>query len=71
MTVNIFLYTLQIIYKRILKRLSSLPLAVGEMILLAALSAVGTVIDQNKPIQFYVDNYPDGPQKVLGFLTYK
>lgn len=54
---------LKIAYKRVLRRLSSLPLAISEMGAIAALSAVGTVIEQNKPIQFYIDNYPDGQQK--------
>ena len=54
---------LKIAYKRVLRRLSSLPLAIAEMGVIAALSAVGTVIEQNKPIQFYIDNYPDGQQK--------
>lgn len=60
----------RIVSKRLLRRLSSLPLAIAEMGIIAALSAVGTIIEQNKPIQFYIDNYPDGDQKVLGFLTY-
>ena len=55
---------LKIVYKRVLRRLSSLPLAISEMGFIAALSAVGTIIEQNKPIQFYVDNYPDGEKKV-------
>lgn len=61
---------LRLLSKRLLRRLSSLPLAIAEMGLIAALSAVGTIIEQNKPIQFYIDNYPDGQSKVLGFLTY-
>ena len=55
---------LKILYKRALRRLSSLPLAIGEMFVIAGLSAVGTVIEQNKPIQFYIDNYPDSGAKV-------
>lgn len=61
----------KILYKRTLKRLASLPLAIGELFVLAGLSAVGTIIEQNKPLQFYFDSYPDGEHKVLGFLTYK
>ncbi|GLC35607.1 copper chaperone [Pleodorina starrii] len=38
--------------------------------LIAALSGLGTFIPQNKPFEYYVTNYPDGPAKVLGFLTY-
>lgn len=60
----------KILYKRSLKSLASLPLAIGELFLLAGLSAIGTIIEQNKPLQFYQSAYPDGPNKVLGFLTY-
>lgn len=35
------------------------------------LSAIGTVIPQNKPYSFYVENYPDEGEKVLGFVTHK
>ena len=61
---------MKILYKRSLKSLSSLNLAIGELFLLAGLSAIGTVIEQNKPMQFYLDAYPAGANKVLGFLTY-
>jgi cytochrome c biogenesis protein len=54
----------RLLSKRLLRRLSSLPLAIAEMGLIAALSAVGTIIEQNKPIQFYIDNYPDDQSKV-------
>lgn len=54
---------LKILYKRMLRRLSSLPLAIGEMFVIAGLSAVGTFVEQNKPIQYYIDNYPDAEQK--------
>lgn len=36
----------------------------------AGLSGLGTIIPQLKPVQYYVDNYPDGPDRVLGFLSY-
>ena len=42
-----------------------------EFAIIAALSAVGTVIDQNKSLQFYAEHYPDLPGKALGFLDYK
>ena len=61
----------KILYKRTLKSLASLPLAIGELFLLAGLSAIGTIIEQNKSVQFYQDAYPAGAHKVLGFLTYQ
>lgn len=39
--------------------------------MIAALSAIGTVIDQNQTLQFYAEHYPDLPGKALGFLDYK
>jgi len=44
----------KLLWKRTLRQLSSLPLAIGELAVIAALSAVGTVIEQNKPLEFYV-----------------
>lgn len=54
----------KILYKRALKQLSSLPLAIGELLLVAALSAVGTVIDQNQELAFYQEMYPSVGPKV-------
>lgn len=55
---------LKILYKRLLKQLSSLPLAIGELLLIAALSSVGTLIEQNKPASYYADLYPNVGPKV-------
>ncbi|KAK9792693.1 hypothetical protein WJX73_002523 [Symbiochloris irregularis] len=52
-------------------QLSSLPLALFEFAIIAVLSALGTVIDQNQTLQFYAEHYPDLPGKALGFLDYK
>jgi len=60
----------KILQRRILRWLSTLPLAIGEMAALATLCTVGTVIEQNKAYDYYIQNYPlDKP--VLGFLTYE
>ena len=50
--------------KRALKQLASLPLAIGELFVLAGLSAVGTVIDQNETAGFYQQMYPNAGEKV-------
>jgi cytochrome c biogenesis protein len=55
----------------VLRTLANLKLAIAELATVAALSAVGTVIPQNKPYQFYLENYPDEGEKVLGFVTSK
>jgi cytochrome c biogenesis protein len=54
----------------VLRPLAHLKLAIAELAAIAALSAVGTVIEQNKPLEFYAQNYPDEGPRVLGFLTY-
>ena len=44
--------------RRVLRQLSSLELAISELTALAGLSAVGTVIKQNEPVEYYVQKYP-------------
>ncbi|KAG2443724.1 hypothetical protein HXX76_002070 [Chlamydomonas incerta] len=60
---------LQVAWRRLTKELSSLPRAIAIMALIAVLSGLGTFIPQNKSIEYYLVNYPDGAEKVLGFLT--
>ena len=55
--------------KTIARSLSSLPLAIGEFLVIAGFSALGTVIEQNKGAAWYVQNYPvDEP--AFGFIDY-
>ena len=47
-------------------------LAIYELAVIAALSAVGTVIPQNKAIEYYMENYPDvDGARVFGFVTWR
>ncbi|KAJ4716454.1 Cytochrome C biogenesis protein Ccs1 [Melia azedarach] len=56
--------------RRVLSVLSNLPLAIGEMAAIAALMALGTVIEQGEAPDFYFEKYPeDNP--VLGFFTWR
>ncbi|KAL1188686.1 Cytochrome c biogenesis protein CCS1 [Cardamine amara subsp. amara] len=56
--------------RRVLSVLSNLPLAITEMFTIAALMALGTVIEQGETPDFYIQNYPeDNP--VLGFFTWR
>ncbi|KAF3779005.1 Cytochrome c biogenesis protein [Nymphaea thermarum] len=56
--------------RKVLALLSNLPLAIGEMFSIAAIMAVGTVIDQGEKPEFYFQNFPeDNP--VMGFLTWR
>ena len=57
---------------RTLRQLSDLRLAIYELAVIAALSAVGTVIPQNKAMEYYVENYPDvDGSRVFGFVTWR
>lgn len=55
---NDALQPLRATYRRALKQLSSLRLAIAELFAIAGLSAVGTVISQNETTEYYVQNYP-------------
>ena len=57
--------------KAALVSLSSLPLAISELALIAALSAVGTVIEQNKGIDYYQASYPVGAPGLGGLLDFR
>jgi len=61
---------LKVVWKRLLRDLSSLPRAISLMAAVFAFSALGTVIPQNKPYSYYIENYPIDGDKVLGFLSY-
>ncbi|KAI4295564.1 hypothetical protein L6164_035599 [Bauhinia variegata] len=56
--------------KKTLSLLSNLPLAIGEMFIIAALMALGTFIDQGEAPDFYFQNYPED-HPVLGFFTWR
>lgn len=56
--------------KRTLSVLSNLPLAISEMFAIAALMALGTVIDQGEAPSYYFEKFPeDNP--VFGFITWR
>ncbi|XP_028765837.1 cytochrome c biogenesis protein CCS1, chloroplastic [Neltuma alba] len=60
----------RLLMKRVLKVLSNLPLAIGEMFAIAALMALGTVIDQGEAPDFYFQKFPED-HPVLGFFTWR
>ncbi|TKV91116.2 hypothetical protein SEVIR_9G074200v4 [Setaria viridis] len=56
--------------KKTLAALSNLPLAISEMFTIAALMALGTVIDQGEAPSYYFEKFPeDNP--VFGFITWR
>ncbi|KAI9124218.1 hypothetical protein K1719_005518 [Acacia pycnantha] len=60
----------KMLIKRVLKVLSNLPLAIGEMFVIAALMALGTFIEQGEAPDFYFQKYPED-HPVLGFFTWR
>nr|CAB3493076.1 unnamed protein product [Digitaria exilis] len=67
---NAALGLLRRVTKRTLSALSNLPLAISEMFAIAALMALGTVIDQGEAPSYYFEKFPeDNP--VFGFITWR
>ena len=62
---------LRITTRKVLKQLSSLNLAIVELAAIAGLSSIGTIIEQNKPVEFYVQNYPGEACCCLGLMINK
>ncbi|GAV67110.1 ResB domain-containing protein [Cephalotus follicularis] len=56
--------------RRVLSVLSNLPLAIGEMFTIAALMALGTLIDQGEAPDYYLQKYPE-ENPVLGFFNWR
>jgi len=50
--------------------LVDLKLAIGLLLVIAALSATGTLIEQDEPLAFYQANYPEHPA-LFGFLSWR
>ncbi|WIA34251.1 hypothetical protein OEZ86_012602 [Tetradesmus obliquus] len=61
----------KVVSRKVLKELASLPRAIGIMAVITGLSALGTIIPQNKGLEYYLSNYPTEGDKVLGFLDYQ
>lgn len=54
--------------KKLVRIISDLRLAIILLLVIAFLSITGTVIEQNQPVSFYQQNYPENPA-LFGFLT--
>eukprot|EP00899_Mesostigma_viride_P019727 jgi/Mesvir1/27756/Mv07443-RA.3 len=61
----------KVLLRRALRQLSSLPLAISQMALIAAFSAVGTVIPQDQDLGFYQATYPEGGPNPLDWTVIK
>jgi cytochrome c biogenesis protein len=58
------------VWRRILQIVADLRLAIILLLLIAALSISGTVIEQGQSLDFYQENYPEKPA-LFGFLTWQ
>ncbi|KAG0630432.1 hypothetical protein M758_1G177600 [Ceratodon purpureus] len=57
-------------WRKLVRSLASLPLAIAELAVIAGLSAAGTVITQGERPAWYFENFPDS-NPVLGFLSWQ
>jgi cytochrome c biogenesis protein len=64
------LKTFNTLISTLIKRLSNLQFAIFLLLLIAILSAFGTIIEQDKTASFYETNYPLS-KPILGFITFK
>ena len=55
---------------KFLKKLANLQLAIGLLILIGFMVAIGTVIEQDQSLNFYKENYPEA-KPLFGFLTWR
>ena len=53
-----------------LKKLASLQLAIYLLFIIGILIGIGTVIEQDQPLSFYQENYPEN-NAILGFISWK
>mgnify|MGYP001276712116 CR=1 FL=1 len=55
---------------KFLKKLANLQLAIGLLITIGFMVAIGTFIEQDQNLEFYKENYPEA-NPLFGFLTWK
>ncbi|CAN1255502.1 Cytochrome c biogenesis protein CCS1, chloroplastic [Linum perenne] len=58
------------VWRKVLTLLSNLPLAIGEMFVIAGLMAVGTLIDQGESPEHYFQQFPE-ETPLFGFFTWR
>jgi len=54
--------------ERIFKRLANLQFAITLLLIISIVISLGTVIEQDQPLSFYKENYPD-TNPIFGFIT--
>ncbi|GAB4304594.1 MAG: cytochrome c biogenesis protein [Geminocystis sp.] len=57
-------------FRRLISTIADLRLAIILLLVIAIFSITGTIIEQNQPINYYQENYPENPA-LFGFLTWQ
>lgn len=57
-------------FSKLAKKLASLQLAISLLFTIGLIIAIGTVIEQDQPLNFYKENYPE-TNPMFGFLTWR
>jgi cytochrome c biogenesis protein len=63
-------YSLNYFFRKVIATISDLRLAIILLLIIAFFSISGTVIEQNQPVNYYQENYPENPA-LFGFLTWQ
>ncbi|BAQ64166.1 cytochrome c biogenesis protein [Geminocystis sp. NIES-3709] len=61
---------INLFFRKIITTIADLRLAIILLLIIAFFSISGTVIEQNQPVNFYQENYPENPA-LFGFLTWQ
>lgn len=62
--------SINLFFRKLVSTIADLRLAIILLLIIALFSISGTVIEQNQPINYYQENYPENPA-LFGFLTWK
>lgn len=65
-----FNQSINLFFKKIVATIADLRLAIVLLLIIAIFSISGTVIEQNQPLIYYQENYPENPA-LFGFLTWQ
>lgn len=65
-----FINSLNLFFRKLVSTIADLRLAIILLLIIALFSISGTVIEQNQPVNYYQENYPENPA-LFGFLTWK
>ncbi|MGI0482223.1 cytochrome c biogenesis protein [Geminocystis sp. CENA526] len=61
---------INLFFRKLVSTIADLRLAIILLLVIAFFSISGTVIEQNQPVNYYQENYPESPA-LFGFLTWQ